>query len=108
MTAEFAIALSTFPDAATAKKIARDLVEHAFVACANIVSSVDSIYFWKGKVEESNETLVIFKMTAARYPDFEARLRKLHPYDVPEIIRLDLAGGSADYLGWMSESCARG
>ncbi|MDQ2867990.1 MAG: divalent-cation tolerance protein CutA [Verrucomicrobiota bacterium] len=107
MNAEYAIALSTFPDAATAKKIARDLVAHALVACANIVSSVDSIYRWQGKVEESNETLVVFKLTSARYAEFEARLRELHPYDVPEIIRLDLAGGSADYLRWISESCAR-
>mgnify|MGYP003693972477 CR=1 FL=1 len=53
--------------------------------------SVESIYFWNEKVETSAEVFAIFKMTAARYPEFESRLRKLHPYDVPEIVRLNIA-----------------
>jgi periplasmic divalent cation tolerance protein len=108
VSAEFAIALSTFPDEETAKKIARELVEGALVACANIVPSITSIYFWKGKVEESTEVLGIFKLTTARFDEFQMRLRALHPYDVPEIIRLNIAEGSPNYLSWISESCARG
>jgi periplasmic divalent cation tolerance protein len=104
---ELVIALSTFPDGETARKIAHELVENAVVACANIVPSVESIYFWKEKVETSAEVLAIFKMTAARYSEFESRLRKLHPYDVPEIVRLNIAGGNPDYLRWVSESCSR-
>ncbi len=104
---EFVIAFSTFPDRETAQKIARELVENAVVACANIVPSVESIYFWKEKVETSAEVLTIFKMTAARYPEFETQLRKLHPYDVPEIVRLNVAEGAADYLRWIEESCSR-
>jgi periplasmic divalent cation tolerance protein len=104
---QFVIALSTFPDAETARKIARELVENAIVACANVVPSVESIYFWKDKVETSAEILAIFKMTAARYAEFESRLRELHPYDVPEIVRLNIAEGSPDYLRWIAESCAR-
>ena len=104
---ELVIAFSTFPDRETAQKIARKLVENAVVACANIVPSVESIYFWKGKVETSAEVFAIFKMTAARYSEFESRLRKLHPYDVPEIVRLNIAGGNPDYLRWVGESCSR-
>src|SRR5438067_2576075 len=104
---EFVIAFSTFPDRETAQKIARELVESAVVACANIMPSVESIYFWKEKVETSAEVFAIFKMTAARYSEFESRLRKLHPYDVPEIVRLDIAGGNPDYLRWIGESCSR-
>src|SRR5437588_11538869 len=104
---EFIIALSTFPDAETAREISRELVENAIVACANIVPSVESIYFWKEKVETSAEVLAIFKMTAAHYSEFESRLRKLHPYDVPEIVRLDIAEGSADYLRLIGDSCDR-
>jgi len=104
---EFVIAFSTFPDRETAQKIARELVENAVVACANIVPSVESIYFWKEKVETSAEVLTIFKMTAARYSAFETQLRKLHPYDVPEIVRLNIARGNPDYLRWVSESCGR-
>lgn len=104
---EFTIALSTFPDEETAKRIARELVENALVACANIVPSVTSVYFWKNKVEESAEVLAIFKTTAARFGEFQARLRELHPYDVPEIIRLNIAEGSPEYLQWIAETCAR-
>jgi periplasmic divalent cation tolerance protein len=104
---EFVIAFSTFPDAETARKVGRELVENAVVACANIVPSVESIYFWKEKVETSAEVLAIFKMTAARYSEFETRLRKLHPYDVPEIVRLNIAEGNSDYFRWVSETCSR-
>ena len=107
MNEELVIAFSTFSDRETAQKIARELVENAVVACANIVPSVESIYFWKDKVETSAEVFAIFKMTAARYSEFESRLRKLHPYDVPEIVRLNIAGGNPDYLRWVGESCSR-
>ena len=104
---EFIVALSTFPDAETARKISRELVENALVACANIVPAVESIYFWKDQVEQSAEVLTIFKLTAARFGEFSKRLRQLHPYDVPEIIQLNVAEGSADYLRWIGESCSR-
>jgi periplasmic divalent cation tolerance protein len=107
MNEQFVIAFSTFPDAEIARKIARELVENAIVACVNVVPSVESIYFWKDKVETSAEVIAIFKMTAERYSEFESRLRKLHPYDVPEIVQLNIAEGSADYLRWIGESCGR-
>ena len=107
MNKQFVIAFSTFPDAEIARKIAHELVENAIVACANIVPSVESIYFWKEKVETSAEVVAIFKMTAVRYSEFESRLCELHPYDVPEIVRLNIFAGSADYLRWIEESCSR-
>jgi periplasmic divalent cation tolerance protein len=104
---QFVIAISTFPDVETARKISRELVDSALVACANIIPALESIYYWKEKVETSAESLAIFKLTAARYSEFESRLRNLHPYDVPEIVRLNIAGGSADYLRWIGENCSR-
>jgi periplasmic divalent cation tolerance protein len=104
---EFTIALSTFPNQETARKIARELVEAGLVACANILPSIASVYFWKGKVEEEAEVLAIFKLTTNSFERFQKRLRGLHPYDVPEIIRLNIADGSPDYLQWISESCKR-
>jgi periplasmic divalent cation tolerance protein len=103
---QFVIAFSTFPDVETARKIARELVESAIVACANIVPSVESVYVWKDQVETSTEALAIFKMTAARYSEFESRLRALHPYDVPEIIGHNIEHGLTEYLRWVSENCA--
>ena len=107
MSPEFIVALSTFPDPETARKISRELVENALVACANIIPTVESIYFWKEKVETGAESFAIFKLTSARYSEFEARLRALHPYDVPELVRLNIAGGSVDYLRWIGETCSR-
>ena len=107
MSQEFIVALSTFPDAETARKISRELVENALVACVNIIPAVESIYFWKEKVETGVESLAIFKLTSACYSEFESRLRALHPYDVPEVVRVNIAGGSVDYLRWIGESCRR-
>src|SRR5438045_9787574 len=101
MTDEATIALSTFPDIETARRISRELVEQALVACANLVPAVESLYFWKDKVEESAEVLAIFKLTNGRFSEFSKRLRELHPYDVPEIVRLNVAEGSPDYLRWI-------
>ncbi len=107
MSQEFIVALSTFPDPETARQISHELVENALVACVNIIPTVESIYFWKDQVEQTAEVLAIFKLTAARFAEFSKRLRQLHPYDVPEIIRLNVAEGSTDYLRWISESCSR-
>ena len=106
MADEVLLALSTFPDIETARRIARQLVTENFVACANVISAIESIYRWQGKIEEGNETLVLFKTTAARSAAFQEKLKSLHPYDVPEVIFLPIADGSPEYLRWVAENCA--
>ena len=105
MSDDVLLALSTFPEAATAREIANQLVTEKFVACANIVPAIESIYRWMEKVETANETLVLFKLSVDRYPAFEEKLRSLHPYEVPEIISTTIDHGSPEYLRWVSESC---
>src|SRR5437763_2667645 len=68
MAEEALLVLSTFPDAATARRIGRALVEEKCAACANLLPPVESIYWWEGKIENANETIVLFKTTAERYP----------------------------------------
>ena len=88
-----------------ARKIARAVVEQRVAACANIVTTpVHSIYRWKGKVESAKEFLLIIKTTQSRFPKLEAEVKRLHSYDVPEIIALPIARGSSNYLTWISES----
>lgn len=106
MAEEILLALSTFPDADTARKIVRQLVEGNLVACGNIVPQIESIYRWQGKTEASAEALAIFKVSSSRYPDFEKKLRSLHPYDVPEIVCVNISKGLPDYLRWVAENCA--
>ncbi|HWM23942.1 MAG TPA: divalent-cation tolerance protein CutA [Chthoniobacterales bacterium] len=104
MADEVLLALSTFPDAETARRISNQLVTENFVACANIIPAIESIYRWQGKIEEESETLVLFKTTVARSAAFQEKLKSLHPYDVPEIICLSIAGGLPEYLRWVVDN----
>jgi len=106
MSEQVLLALSTFPDVETANDIARTLVAEKFVACANIIPAVHSIYRWKGKVEASGEVIVFFKTTRDRQKAFQDKLRSLHPYELPEIIYLKIDKGWPDYLRWVGESCS--
>jgi periplasmic divalent cation tolerance protein len=106
MSQEALLALSTFPDAETARKISNQLVTEKLAACANILPSVESIYRWKEKIENANETLVIFKLSEDRQAAFQERLSSLHPYEIPEIIFVQAAAGLPEYLRWVAESCA--
>jgi periplasmic divalent cation tolerance protein len=107
MAEKILLALSTFPDAETARQISDQLVAERFAACANILPSVESIYRWKDKIESGNETLVFFKVSEDRQSAFQDKLRSLHPYDVPEIIFVPVAGGLPEYLQWVSENCGQ-
>lgn len=105
MAQQVLLAISTFPDAETGRRIANQLVSEKLVACANILPAIESIYRWKGKVETAGEVLIYFKLSEDRYQAFEEKLKSLHPYDVPEIICVTINQGSPDYLRWVAESC---
>jgi periplasmic divalent cation tolerance protein len=107
MAEKILLALSTFPDAETARQISDQLVTERFAACANILPSVESIYRWKDNIESGNETLVFFKLSEDQQSAFQDKLRSLHPYDVPEIIFVPVAGGLPEYLQWVSENCGQ-
>ena len=106
MAGKVLLALSTFADAATARRISNQIVEEKLAACANILSPVESIYRWKGKIETGNEIMVLFKTSEDRQAAFQKKLRAFHPYEVPEIIFIPVTGGLPEYLNWVAESCA--
>ena len=93
MAAKILLALSTFPDAETARRISNQLVTDKFAACANILPAVESIYRWKENIESGNETLVFFKLSEDRQSGFQEKLRSLHPYEIPEIIFIPISIG---------------
>ena len=97
----YRIALVTCASIAEARKIARKVVEKKLAACANILPGVESIYRWKRKVERTREVLMILKTSAARLPELEREVKRLHSYDVPEFIALPIAAGSKEYLRWV-------
>jgi periplasmic divalent cation tolerance protein len=99
------LVLSSFPDMATARRIAGKLIEEKCAACANILPAIESIYWWQGKVENGAETLVFFKTSDKNYERLQAILRQLHPYEVPEIIAIPVDRGLPDYLQWVAANC---
>ena len=101
---EVRVVFCTFPDPETAYRIARDAVGQQYAACANLVPAVKSIYRWLGRVQQADETLVVYKTSVIRYPDLEAFLLRSHPYEVPEIIALPLSAGSAAYVRWVIDN----
>jgi periplasmic divalent cation tolerance protein len=106
MAAKILLALSTFPDVETARRISNQLVSESFAACANIFPAIESIYRWKGKIENGAETFVLFKVSEDRRRAFQEKLRSLHPYEVPEIIFVQVTTGLPEYLRWVTESCS--
>lgn len=100
----YVLCFVTIDDFQKAVEISRALVEEKLVACANIVSSVTSIYSWKENIHEETEHLILLKTKADKYPEMERRIRILHPYEVPEIISVEIARGLPEYLLWINES----
>ena len=104
MTPQAIVVLTTFPDADTARRIVRMLVEEQLIACGNLIPDVESIYRWKGAIETASEMIAILKSDQRCYPKLEARLKELHPYEVPECIVLAVSGGLPSYLQWIAEA----
>ncbi|HKD65932.1 MAG TPA: divalent-cation tolerance protein CutA [Candidatus Binataceae bacterium] len=97
----------TTANAEDAATIGRALVEERLAACANLVGPIRSIYRWRDAVEDAAEHLLMIKTQSGRYPALQARVRELHPYEVPEIVAVDIEKGSPPYLEWILESTAQ-
>lgn len=100
------LAYSACPDAATAERIARALVEERLAACVNRLPGVQSIYRWQGEVEQADEVLLLIKTTADRLPALTARLHALHPYELPELVAVEVRAGLPAYLDWVAAQTA--
>lgn len=106
MSEKASTVLVTYPDERTARDISWSLVEQCLAACSNIFA-IGSIYRWKGKVEEAAEFASLLKIRSEDFPAVVDAIKKLHPYEVPCIVRYDIAEGSADYLDWITEATFR-
>lgn len=106
MTEQVIVALSTCPDEATARRIAEVLVGERLATCVNRVTGVASTYVWEGRLQDDAEILLIIKTTAARLAELASRLKVLHPYELPELVALPVAGGNEPYLQWVRTGVA--
>ena len=86
-----------------AENIAENLVSHKLAACVNILPNMKSFYWWDDKVCKDDELLLVAKIKTSLFKDLEKAVKKLHSYDVPEIILLPIENGSNAYLQWMEK-----
>jgi periplasmic divalent cation tolerance protein len=86
-----------------AQKIAQHLVTEKLAACVQILGPINSIYRWKGKVENTQEWLCLIKTQDDLYNKVEAAIKSLHPYETPEIIAVPIIKGSKEYLSWIED-----
>lgn len=90
------------PDAADA--LAASLVESGNAACVNVMPAIRSVYRWRSAIERSDEALLLVKTDAAHYAALEQAVRSRHPYELPEIVAVNIAQGLPDYLKWVTDS----
>jgi len=86
-----------------ARKIADALIAQKKAACVNIVPMVNSLFRWKGKIEEAEESLLVVKTRAKLLHDIVNTVKGIHSYEVPEIIALPIVEGNPDYLKWLEK-----
>jgi periplasmic divalent cation tolerance protein len=98
------IVFVTTPSSEEANRIAEAIVTQRLAACVNIVSAIQSIYRWEGKITRDQESLMIIKTTEERYTELERSVKELHTYSTPEIVALRIEAGSQQYLKWLRES----
>ncbi|MBB5351224.1 uncharacterized protein involved in tolerance to divalent cations [Haloferula luteola] len=98
---EVLVVLCTFPHGESARQIGAALVEKQVAACVNLLPVVMSIYQWEGKTCEEAEVLAVIKTTRAAYPELQAALLAVHPYETPEVVALPVVDGSPGYLEWV-------
>lgn len=105
--AEEIVVLITAGSAAEAERIAQTLVDEHLVACVNVVPGVRSFFFWEGRAQAAEESLLVCKTRRPLLDGVIDRVRSLHSYMVPEIIALPVVAGLPAYLDWVGESTKR-
>lgn len=105
--AEYVQVLTTVDSEEAGVTLARGIVKARLAACVQIVGPIRSVYWWEGKVDDAQEWQLLIKTTGERLSELEQHIKANHGYDTPEIIETEIVGGSAEYLGWVSEETGR-
>ena len=97
------LVITNVPDHALADSLARELLDRRLAACVNIGAPVQSIYHWHARIETGQELPVLIKTRTALYSSVADAIRRIHPYDTPEIIAIPVVDGDARYLAWIAD-----
>ena len=103
MEYQYIVVFITVDSQETAQKISDQLLTGRKAACVNIIPTVESHYWWQGKIESANELMLVVKTRAALLDELIKAVKENHPYTVPEIIALPIIGGNEDYLQWIDK-----
>lgn len=101
MSTNFIIVLVTTANKTEAEKITQALLNAKLIACANIISPVTSFFHWKNQIDQAEECLIVMKSRMDLFPELQATVKRLHSYEVPEILALPIVEGSRAYLSWL-------
>src|SRR5882672_9997647 len=99
---KFAVVLVMAPNLSIGRKLAKAALKARLVACANLVSKIESHYWWQGRVESGTEVLLVLKTRSAKVAALEKLIVARHPYDTPEFLVLPVKGGNQRYLKWLA------
>ncbi len=97
------IIMSTYPNKKSVRKISQIVIKKQLAACVNFMK-ISSVYTWKGKIENDNEFLVLFKTTSKNKNQLKREIRNDHPYEVPEIVEIEISSLNKSYLTWLIDS----
>jgi len=100
---KYCIIYTTYSNDEVGEEIINTLLEKKLVSCIQ-VSDVNSFYSWKGKIENLKEKLLTMKSKNSLYNEVEKIIKTFHDYEISQIIKIDITGGSEDYLNWIEES----
>ncbi|MFC1594029.1 divalent-cation tolerance protein CutA [Candidatus Omnitrophota bacterium] len=98
------VVLVTAANKEEAQKISNGLIQEKLAACVNVIDGVNSIFWWEGKVDSAQETLLVIKTKQSLFEELEKKVKELHSYDCPEIIALSITAGNKAYLDWIDDS----
>ena len=104
---KYVVVFVTAPNKKQARKIADEIVKERLAACASIIEGIESTYWWQGKIEKANETLIIMKTKSTLAKKLIKKVRALHSYVVPEIICVPIIDGNPEYLKWVEKETVR-
>jgi len=100
------VVLITTTSQEEARNIAQLLVSQKKAACVNIIPAVDSLFWWKGKLESARESLLVVKTKTSLFLEIVEMVKRVHSYEVPEIIALPIIASNQDYLDWLDAACS--
>jgi periplasmic divalent cation tolerance protein len=96
------LVMTNMPDAAAAQSLARALVESRLAACVNLMPGVQSVYRWRGAIEQASEVTLLIKTTQQRFAQLRQAILSSHPYDLPEVLAVPVSEGHLPYLQWIA------